>query len=156
MVLHSDIPPHQPLEKSFQHSRSYCLRARRKRSFTYQPSEDSFEQATRLLRLFHAHEAHSLDSILEHPEDDTDCEYDAPVFFPLSQRLTKAKTVPCLSNLTAEERSSQFEMGMNGEDRESSSHSSTIEVRQTMSIPEYSENRDEEDNNDDDDDDWGF
>ena len=150
MVLHSGIPPHQPLETTFQHSRSYRLRSRRKRPYSYQPPGDSFEQATRLLRIFHAHEAHSLDSILEHPEDDTDGDYDAPVFFPLSQRLTKAKTVPCLSNLTGE-RSSQYEMGMNGEDHETSSDSSPIEEIQTMSIPEYSENRDEED-----DDDWGF
>lgn len=149
MVLHSDTPP-QPLGSAFQHSRSYRLRSRRKRSHSDQPRglDSRFNQASRLVRFFHAHEAHSLDSIVEHPEDVSNRGFDAPIFFPMSQRLTKAKTMACLADFS---EGSQKEMGMTEDDHETSSDPSPIQDRQPVSISEYSENHEEEE-----DDDWEF
>ena len=114
MVLRSNTSQ-QPQENPFQHSRSYRLRSRRKRSSEeQQPRIDSFEEATRLLRMFHAHEARSLDSILEHPEDDSDINYDAPIFFSLSRQLTKAKTMACLSDLDESSRKGDLAISGNG------------------------------------------
>lgn len=147
MTLHSDTS-HQSPGNSIQHSRSNRLRSRRKRSAKEQPRVDSFEQATRFLRMFHAHEAHSLDSILEHPSDDNVVNYDVPIFFPLARRLTKAKTMSCLSDL--EERSKREEMGMDRSAARTTRDPPRIEEQTTMSITEYCEGHDEGE------DDWEF
>ena len=148
MVLRSSTS-HQPRGNIFQHSRSYRLRSRRKRSSNDQPTVDSFEQATRLLRMFHAHEARSLDSIVEHPEDNDDINYDTPNFFPLSRQLTKVKTMSCLSDL--EEHSQKGDLVIRSNRDVTNSNTPRIQGRPSMSVSEYSERHDE-----DSDDDWEF
>jgi len=149
MVLYTDYS-HQPLETPFQHAKSYRpLRSRRKRS--HEHSVENFEQATRLLQLFHAHGSHSLYSIVEHPEDDLNCSYEKPTFFSMSHRLPKAKTMSCLSDLA---RTTDPLTSWEDDDghHETTSDPSRMERRPIMSIPEYSEHRDDEDE----DDDWEF
>merc|ERR1719217_345996 len=95
---------HQPLGAQFQQSKSCTyrgpLRSRRRRKLSNKYSVENFEHASRQLQLFHAHASHSLDSIMEHPEDDPDhssCKQST--FFTMYRRLPRAKTISCLSDL---------------------------------------------------------